>query len=229
MASTYKIFLPNGNSALLPYGELDEKMRRVDAILEHWKPYLDGNWISTNYTDVLCGENKVKRLLDGLAYYLLLGNGDVSTDYKELIKGKMEVPMSSCPSHIGEMMYGIGAVARNDEPPSSLPDSEFAMKKKTKIKKRLPSQRRANLEAIKRRFGDDVLVEYRRVDTQNNFSFDGSVWHIDESVSEYSPKRTDAGILYDMDTVVIVKSKLGYIYFFNADYSEIDEACVKKI
>lgn len=92
-------------------------------MLSGWEPYCERNWISPNHADVFCGENKVKRFLNGLSYFLLLGDTEgVVTDYKESMNGKREIPISSCPSHIEDMVYGTGSVLH---PPHEEEEASF--------------------------------------------------------------------------------------------------------
>ena len=230
MASTYKIFLPNGTSCLLPYEDYYEKLKHVEAALNGWDSYLDGNWISTNHTDVFCGENKVKKFLDGLAYYLLIGSEGVVTDYKEIMNGKREIPMSSCPSQVSDIVYGTGGVfhPQTEEDLAAI-EKVMDAPMKSKSDKKKNSQRCENLESLKKLCGDNAHFTYCRVDTQNDFRFDEVLWHIDESLEGYQPKHTPLGDLYDMDLVVAVRSKDGVIHFFDADYLPIPEEKIKKI
>ena len=53
---------------------------------------------------------KVKTFLDGIAYLLMAGNRDgIETDYKRIMHAKREIPESSCPSSIRNIMYASGA------------------------------------------------------------------------------------------------------------------------
>lgn len=36
-------------------------------------------------------------------------DGDIVTDYKEVMRGKSEIPISSCPPCVEDMLYGSGA------------------------------------------------------------------------------------------------------------------------
>lgn len=232
MASTYKIYFPNGANTLLPYGTYEEKLDRAKALIDAWEPYLEGNWISTNYTDVLCGENKVKRFLDGLAYYLLLGSEGIVTDYKELMNGKREIPVSSCPQQISDMVYGTGCAARQpDEESTPIEDNESRMKITVKTKKPRSgkSKRELNLEMIRKTYGRIDHFRTCIVDTDNNFSFNGDKYHIDESVTEYAPKHTALGDLYDMDAVYVFSMRGDPPLFTNANYEIIDPEKIKKI
>ena len=55
-------------------------------------PYCERNWLN-DYGDLYTPESKVKRLLDSLAYYLLLGYTDgIETDYRRVMHSKREIP-----------------------------------------------------------------------------------------------------------------------------------------
>lgn len=76
-------------------------MATARELLSKWEPYCEKNWISVNHADTFCGENKVKRFFSGLTYFLLLGSTEgMVTNYKEIMNGKREIPISSCPSQI---------------------------------------------------------------------------------------------------------------------------------
>ena len=216
-------------------------MRRdeiVQELLDKWGSYCDRNWISQNYNDPFCPENKVKLFLNGVAYFLMVGNTEgIVTDYKEIMNGKREIPISSCPSYIEDAVYGGGATiaeASADE------DTHYkAMVERLDAradKKYSPASRKASrhtditkskkIEQIKSRIGSCVF-DYPVVDTNNVFYLRGKKYRIAERVEQYRPKQTDVGLQYDMDHIVCVTALSGgTIHFFDMDMNMQDSELV---
>ena len=54
---------------------------------------------------------KTKRFLDGLAYFLLGTTEGIVSQYKEVMNGRREIPISSCPTSFANMLYsGSGSM-----------------------------------------------------------------------------------------------------------------------
>lgn len=203
-------------------------------MLANWSTYCERNWISANHTDVFCGENKVKRFLNGLSYFLLLGDTEgMVTDYKESMNGKREIPMSSCPSQIEDMVYGTGSVLH---PPTEEEEAAFKMMLKS-AEDRLPAKKKAGKPSLRNKkktalfaeCGKDAELTYASVDTDNRFIYENVIYEIDPAVTEYAAKETPLGLLYDMDKVVCVKSRDGSVSFYTAEYDRISGTNVKKV
>lgn len=124
-------------------------MATARELLSKWEAYCEKNWISVNHADTFCGENKVKRFFGGLTYFLLLGHEGVVTNYKEIMNGKREIPISSCPSHIGDMFYGTGSVLHSAEEEQAVKDILAEPILKPKGKKKKMSDREAKLNRIR--------------------------------------------------------------------------------
>lgn len=78
-------------------------------MLDGWQDYLDRNWLNDNAEDVFSPEMRVKRFLDSIGYYLLYGRMDgIVSLYKEAANQAREIPASSCPSYVGNIMYASG-------------------------------------------------------------------------------------------------------------------------
>jgi len=177
-----------------------------------------------NHADTFCGENKVKRFFSGLVYFLLLGNTEgMVTNYKDIMNGKREIPISSCPSQIEDWVYGTGSVLYpqgEDAPVIELADDHVPEKKG---KNAVKSEREVKLRALRKECGYDATFTYCTVDTENRFSYEGKKFVIDSSVEAYAPKSTPHGLLYDMDKIICVKSRDGLVRYYTAKYDPIPE------
>lgn len=148
------------------------------------------------------------------------------TNYKEIMNGKREIPISSCPSQIEDQVYGTGSILHTqpeeDELSCQVPDLVHATSER-KRKITMGNEREQKIKQIRKDCGYDASFSYCVVDTDYRFRYDGCVYRIDESVKAYAPKSTPLGMLWDMDKVVCVKSKDGRIRFYTAAYDPIDE------
>ena len=148
------------------------------------------------------------------------------TNYKEIMNGKREIPISSCPSQIEDQVYGTGPVLRGqseDDETMFLLSEQVPQSAEKKRKHAMRDERDIKIKQIREDCGYDAAFSYCVVDTEYRFKYGGCVYRIDESVEAYAPKRTALGTLWDMDKVVCVKSKDGQIRFYTAKYDPIPE------
>lgn len=219
----YNVIDPAGRVQKLWCETEEEKRERVNELLEKWDDYINRNWISPNASDKLSPERKVKSFLDGLGYFLLMGNGgDIVTDYKEVMNGKREIPISSCPPSVQDALYGTGA-----DPETGADDTFFALmtealdEKADKLVKPKPKKKQKGKKSPKQiiksylaNSNSPYSYEFCTVDTDNNFkTADGTVYHIDNSVEAYRMKRTAVGMLYDMDKIIHVVQGNNELWF----------------
>ena len=153
------------------------------------------------------------------------------TNYKEMMNGKREIPISSCPSHIEDLVYGTGPVLHSpgEETTVAFEQSTEQVPSVKKGKKAVESEKARNLKDLKRKCGFDAAISYCTVDTENCFNYRGNKYRIADNVSAYAPKETPLGKLYDMDKIVCAKTKDGVLFFFTADYDQIDPEDICKI
>lgn len=226
----YNVIDPAGVKHRLWYQDEEEKAQAIKRLLAKWDAYINSNWISPSHKEPFTPEDKVKLFLDGLAYYLLMGKAeDIVTDYKEVMNGKREIPISSCPPAVADALYGTGC-----DPETGADDTFFqAMterldEKAAKVERPKKPKKRTHVkthsEKIRDALGefDYYTVEYGRVDTSGEFVHNGKRYRIDNAVEQYRPVRTAVGMLYDMDKVVIVTTKSGNKVFFDMLYNPID-------
>ena len=152
------------------------------------------------------------------------------TDYKEIMNGKREIPISSCPSQIEDMVYGTGVAlhphSEDEEAAFKRMAAEPVIKKRSKT--HMTSEKELKFKQIRKDCGHDVSLTYCTVDTDNCFTFAGVTYAIDESVEAYAPKHTPLGLLYDMDKIVCAKSRDGKVRFYTQKYDPIDEEKIFK-
>ena len=206
-------------------------MELVRTITEHWKEYCERNWISDNPEDIFCGENKVKVFLNGLGYFLFLGAMEgIETDYKKVVRGSRELPMSSCPSYIENTMYGIGSTIKKQEDADAFTrvldtvdakaDKLASYYKRTapqKVKAKVSETRYDRFQKILRELGvSKAAFSHARVDTEGRFTYSGHSYCV--TARQYSPELTSAGEEYfAMDRIVCVDG----IHFYDMEMRDV--------
>lgn len=181
-------------------------------------------------------ERRVKAFLDACAYLLLRDNpeGTVS-HYKDIMNGKREIPVSSCPQMVDHLIYS------GRQPPEDEGDNEFSKfalmlerldarakpyesKRKKKPKKKETQFQRA--ERIRKEH-PGCRFFFCRVNTENRFEYNGVYYRIDESVEVYQPKQTREGALYDMDEITVVRAADGKLYFYDQKMYPLDREAIR--
>lgn len=144
------------------------------------------------------------------------------SNYKEIMNGKREIPISSCPAQIEDLLYGTGSVLHSQGDDSSAVFEITAEDlPKKKVKKAVKSKREEMLGALRKECGYDAVLTYCTVDTDNCFVYEGTAYRIDPSVEAYAPKHTALGVLYDMDKIICVASKTAGLVFYTMKYEPI--------
>lgn len=232
MAIGYNVVQPNGIVRKQRVESESERSAAVDEQLQRWGEYCNRNWISVNYGDPFCPENKVKLFLNGLAYFLMLGNtGGIVTDYKRVADGKREIPISSCPSYVEDLVYGTGStlLPANDSENMAFQStldkldekaSKYCSKKKTG-KAPLTHTRYDKIRRIKSLIGKADFY-YPTVNTFNEFTLDGKVYKIDDCISSYGGKSVgEDDVIYDMDKIICAVCPDGRVYYFDMNMDVI--------
>lgn len=216
---------------VLAEGE-DQMLAQAERILAGWEDYCNRNWLNDDLEDQYSPEIRVKRFLDSIGYYLLYGRTDgIVTAYKQAAHEAREIPSSSCPSGVNNMLYGSGGAsgdAARDEAlafrtMTEILDDRAPGRKKQAPKRQGPSRRR-KIEMISEAHGGEPVTRHF-VDTDGYFRCSGRLWQI-QDVREYRPKiiirrNWEMDILYDMDHILQCG---GEWYDMNGD--PIDPACV---
>lgn len=161
---------------------------------------------------------KVKRLLDSLAYCLLLGNTkDIETDYKKVMHAKREIPASNCPSFVENIFYAAGSVTDpiDREECASFRVmaeqlDEQAEKYENKVRREPTESRHAKYLRMGIRDG-----EWCRVDTDGVFEYRGRRYRIDPFEAQYQPVETEIGLLYGMDRILAAGAAREEFYDMN--------------
>lgn len=153
------------------------------------------------------------------------------SNYKEMMNGKREIPISSCSPQIEDLVYGTGSVLHPQEDAGNVAESfdiDERPSASKKAGKRMNPEREQKLKQVKKTCGYNSVFTYCQVDTENCFRYNGQEYEIDESVIDYAPKKTHLGLLYDMDKIICVKSEDGQVRYYTARYDPVDSELVKK-
>lgn len=176
-------------------------------------------------------EQKIKRFLDSCAYLLLRDNPEGTlTDYKEVMHGRNEIDVSSCPSWIADRMDAGGCTLSGGMEDEQTRFECLLDKLDGKAKKYMKRDRavRAKVETKSQRL-QRVRSQHPRaeiricsVDTDNCFSINGRYYCIAESVYQYAPRETKEGLLYDMDRIHAVLENGIPVLFLDQDGYEMN-------
>ena len=165
-------------------------------------------------------ESKVKRLLDSLGYYLLLGHTDgIVTDYKRVMHAKREIPVSSCPSSVENILYSTGggteSIDADEEERFDLILDRLDHKASIYNGPRKPKKKIESGQHKRMRLGIHGGV-WCRVDTDNKFWFNNEQYIIDDQAVQYAPVKTEFGEYYAMDKILASGGK-----FYDMNYDEV--------
>ena len=175
--------------------------------------------------DLFTPESKVKRFLDSLAYYFLMGEmSGIETDYKKVMHAKREIPASSCPSFIENMLYSTGAATSQADKEERISFKVMTDELDTRAEKyeaqKVTRKRQESLFQKHNRLGIHG-GEWCRVDTDGVFEHNGRKYEIDEGETQYQPIETDIGLLYDMDRILVTDT--GEFYDMKYDLVKVKE------
>ena len=175
----------------------------------------------------------MKIFLNGLGYFLILGDTEgIETDYKKVVRGSREIPMSSCPSSIEDAVYCSGSTIKKSEDAigfQGVLDAVDAKAEKvsgyykkplrqTQKQKRVRTRSEKFLEAMKTTGAHRNDFTHASVDTDGAFTFHGRDYLV--SAPQYRPQRTtDGEDFYEMDRIVCVDG----IHFYDMSMNEISE------
>lgn len=194
-------------------------------MLERWSDYCERNWLNDG-GDLFPPEKKVKLFLDGIAYFLLLGQTDgIVTGYKDLMNGKREIPVSSCPSYVENMLYASGASADevSDEENRTFKMmcdelDERAAKVQPQKKKKTVHPRQYQKYQMIRADNRGAAITFAIVDTDGYFVINDKRYRVTSDA--YAPKQTKYGELYDMDRIISCGERF---YDMNLDPVTVEE------
>lgn len=160
----------------------------------------------------------------------------IVTDYKDILNGKREVPVSSCPRSVEYSLYGNGA------PPEDEDEGRFEVlldnldRKAERMERRRPAPKKkpqrvsriARSEQIRKELGACEFF-FPVVDTTNEFELFGGRYHISPQVEQYGAKQTQEGKLYDMDHIVCAVCGENIIAFFDQDLMRIPDELIERV
>ena len=158
--------------------------------------------------------------LDSLAYYYLLGNTQgVVTDYKKVMHAKREIPVSSCPAYVENLLYStVGTTSQADR--------EEASSFKTMLERLDANAEKYEVQKTTKKRQDSLFQkklklgitggEWCTVDTENKFWHNNMHYMIDESETQYQPVETEYGEYYSMDKILVSGGN-----FYDMNYDEV--------
>jgi hypothetical protein len=181
-------------------------------------------------------ESKVKFMLEGLANIILRPNmKGLMTEYQKMKIGKYEIPISSFGSMFNDELYSKRTNIDNGEEEERIKEMLDELAKKyddakaarnpnyipKKKKKEFPPTRRQKIEAARKEYNVKSFT-YARVDTANEFFYDGKYYRIPSDVAAYAPKvMRDGDVLYDMDKIMCAETNNGEIVFFDMNVNVV--------
>lgn len=142
----------------------------------------------------------------------------IETDYKRIMRVRREIPESSCPSSISNLIYASGAVS-----PSVSQDEEdrFAAMLERLDSIGMPLQS-LKQEFPESRFHKKLRLgisggEWHTVDTEGYFWVENNRYKISDNAVQYQPVQTDYGDYYAMDRILSSGGK-----FYDMNYDEVE-------
>ena len=143
----------------------------------------------------------------------------IETEYKKLMHAKREIPESSCPKIIENLLYASGStsdgVAVEEQAAFRAMIEKLDDRAKLYSAKSERASKRESLFHKRNRLGIHG-GEWCRVDTDGVFEYAGRMYKIEENEIQYQPIETDYGDLYDMDRILAFDGK-----FFDMNYDEV--------
>ena len=219
MAFGYKIMDPSGKTLVVVSEDKEHARQKVFEMQGKWEDYCERNWLNDS-GDLFSPEIKVKRFLDSLAYYFLTGDMfGIETDYKRVMHAKREIPASSCPSYVENILYSTGgttSLADREEAASFKVMTDELDKKAEKYEtQKITKKRQDSLFQKKLKLGI-TGGEWCAVDTENKFWFGKDHYLIDEKATQYQPVETEYGDYYAMDKILASGGK-----FYDMNYDAV--------
>lgn len=135
---------------------------------------------------------------------------------------KREIPVSSCPSFVENMLYASGSATPSVDNEECASFKVMVDALDTKAEKY--ENQKARRERTESRYHKYNRLgihngEWCQVDTDGIFEHHGQRFQIDPSAAQYQPTATEFGDLYDMDRVLVVDGTP--IQFYDMNYDEV--------
>ena len=150
----------------------------------------------------------------------MIGNTNgIETDYKKVMHAKREIPISSCPSSVDNIAYASGGVSSQvdrDERAGFDVMVSYLDERAKKYEQRRPQREQTESKFAKRRRLGIHCGEWRQVDTDGEFDYNGMRYRIDPSSEQYQPVETELGLLYDMDRILVTEYG-----FYDMNYDKV--------
>ena len=141
----------------------------------------------------------------------------IETIYKNVMRMKREIPASSCPSDIENILYATGVsadtISREEWSAfKSMLEQLDTTAELYEAKKPAKHTRSLYSKKIKK----NIHGEWYRVDTEGKFWVGDNQYIIDSNAAQYAPIETDYGDYYAMDKILCAGGK-----FYDMNYDEV--------
>jgi len=160
----------------------------------------------------------VKQFLDSVAYYLLIGStSGIETPYKSVMHAKTEIPASSCPSEIENIMYASGGLSEQyaAEEISAFDNMlERLDEKAAQYEAKKPQKHTRSL--FSKKLKKNIHGTWYLVDTDGKFWVGNNKYVIADQEVQYQPVKTEYGDYYAMDKILYADGK-----FYDMNYDEV--------
>jgi len=148
----------------------------------------------------------------------------IETEYKKAVHAKREIPVSSCPSVIEDMMYSTRGTTSNTEEEEIAGFRTMLERLDAQAEKyesyKTARKKTESLFQKKCRLGIRG-GEWCTVDTDNKFWCGNNHYRIDEKETQYQPVETEIGEYYAMDRILVSGGK-----FYDMNYDEVKVYCI---
>ena len=222
MALGFHLIRPNSRPRYVKAQSMEDRLAIVNEELERYGAYILRNWDKDDGTP-WPPNAKVKRQLDCLADFLLRGNADdIVTDYKRKANRSREVPMSSCPSYM-QNIVDSSVIATGDAQATEetrlfrgmmeeiMPPPEEKKTRKQRKPDRFDRVRSVGAKSFERCI----------VNTDGDFQFNGETYHVTDSRYDGVPSRL--GDFYAMDRIIVATMPDGSLKFFDMNFHKVSE------
>lgn len=235
MTKGYHIHLPDGKVKRITVHDMAERQKIVDELLAEWGDYCNRNWLNEDGSPYSPGA-KVKTFLDSIAMVMLpdAASDGIVTDYKDEMNGSREIPMSSCPAYVEDVVYGrvspsgASQIASDTEIFRGTIGAEPVKTKKKPKPKHIDRYTKCDIW----KNANGVKESHRSiVNTEGTFSFHGVRYQLNlDKLPQYRVKILPNGDeLYDMDYVLIGVRKDGTVCYADCTFHDIDPEYVKRV
>lgn len=211
-----KIVMPDGKAQTFYRSEGQTWADVIqNTILPTWEAYCNEHWIDPNNHEAIWSfEKRTKGFLDRIAWLMIQDDpvGDVETKYKEVRREATQIPVSECPSYVGDYLYSTKIAPADDEQD----DGRFEVltenldqraRRKSGAKKRRKETRFDRIEKIAKQ-NPRAKRTWCMVAADNSFVYKDKTYYVPAGASGYDT----GGGCEAMDRVLVVDDGVMHLY-----------------